>query len=171
MFTVSRSTPTSWSGPLPRPWSETMVSIPPLDTENPRNKWVSGSGLWSAHFWIWSRRPRAQGVRVDPCLLTCACTQLCRDDPISAPWPIRLHNLFRTQRCSITFAICFQKFPVSQGCRATLFTIGVSHLNSRTVASKSALVQCRATLSHVALHSATNNGAAQWGQTQCGRAL
>ena len=25
--------------------------------------------VWSAHFWIWSRRPCAQGVGVDPCLL------------------------------------------------------------------------------------------------------
>ena len=25
--------------------------------------------VWSAHFWIWSRRRRAQGVGVDPCLL------------------------------------------------------------------------------------------------------
>ena len=54
--------------PISRPWSETMVPISPpkhrkhLDAE--RVFWV-----WSAHFWIWSRRPLAQGVGVDPCLL------------------------------------------------------------------------------------------------------
>ena len=51
--------------------SETMVSDhglgPPLSTENPRNKGCSGLG--APHFWIWSRRPRDQGVGVDPCLL------------------------------------------------------------------------------------------------------
>ena len=51
--------------PLPRPWSETMVSIPLLSTENPRNKGFSGSGAPILGFG--SRRPRAQGVGVDPC--------------------------------------------------------------------------------------------------------
>ena len=51
--------------PLPRPWSETMVSIPRWAQRTLEIKvfWV-----WSAHFWIWSRRPRAQGVGVDPSL-------------------------------------------------------------------------------------------------------
>ena len=48
--------------------SETMVwdhgLNPPLSTENPRSKGFSGSG--APIFWIWSRRPRAQGVGVDP---------------------------------------------------------------------------------------------------------
>ena len=44
-----------------RPWSRT-----PPSTENPKKRvfWV-----WGAHFWIWSRRPRDQGVGVDPGLL------------------------------------------------------------------------------------------------------
>ena len=43
--------------PLPRPWSETMVSVPLRAQKTLEIKvfWV-----WSAHFWIWSRRPRAQ---------------------------------------------------------------------------------------------------------------
>ena len=53
--------------------SETMVwdhgLDPPLSTENPRNKGFGGFG--APHFWIWSRRPCAQGVGVDPCLLKC----------------------------------------------------------------------------------------------------
>ena len=62
--TVSGSTPTPWSGPF-----RDHVLNPPLSTENPTNTRVfSGSG--APIFWIWSRRPRAQLVGVDPCLLT-----------------------------------------------------------------------------------------------------
>ena len=50
--------------PLPRPWSETMVSIPPLSTENPRNKGFSGSGAPIFGFGL--ADPRAKGVGVDP---------------------------------------------------------------------------------------------------------
>ena len=50
-----------WPLPRPRPGLNR-----PLSTENSRNNGFSGSG---AHFWIWSRRPRAQGVGVDPFLL------------------------------------------------------------------------------------------------------
>ena len=64
-----------WKSPdLPLPHglapSETMVwdhgLNPPPSTENPL--FLSGSG--APIFKIWSRRPRAQGVGVDPCLLT-----------------------------------------------------------------------------------------------------
>ena len=53
--------------PLPRPWSETMVSIIPL--------WALPTYAWEnvlslvCPFRMCSRRPRAQGVGVDPCLL------------------------------------------------------------------------------------------------------
>ena len=45
-----------------------MVSTPPLWAQ----KTLEIKGffwVWSADFWIWSRRLRAQGVGVDPCLL------------------------------------------------------------------------------------------------------
>ena len=61
--------------PYPMVWPriETMVwdhgLNPPLSTENPRNEGIFW--VWSAHFWIWSHRPRAQGVGVDPfCWIT-----------------------------------------------------------------------------------------------------
>ena len=64
-LTVSGSSPTPWPGPFrdhgQRPWSQF-----PSEHRNPRNKW--GFWVWSSHFWIWSRRPGAQGVGVDPFL-------------------------------------------------------------------------------------------------------
>ena len=53
--------------PLPRPWSETMVSIPPLSAVNPMHKRFSVSG---APFCGFGLADPAQGVGVDPCLLT-----------------------------------------------------------------------------------------------------
>ena len=63
----------NWDLPLPHGLapSETMVwdhgLNPPLSTVNPMQSGVFC--VWSALFWIWSRRPRAQGVGVDPFLL------------------------------------------------------------------------------------------------------
>ena len=60
------STPTPWPGPFPdhglRPWSQSAS-----ESCKPYRIFC----LWRAHFGIWSRRPRAQGVGVDPCLLIC----------------------------------------------------------------------------------------------------
>ena len=48
--------------PLPRPWS-------PSPSEHCKPHEGRIFCVWSALCWIWSRRPRAQGVGVDPCLL------------------------------------------------------------------------------------------------------
>ena len=53
--------------PLPRPWSQTMVSDPLWAQKTLEIKAFLGLG---AHFWIWSCRPRDQEVGVDPCLLS-----------------------------------------------------------------------------------------------------
>ena len=55
-----------------------MVSIPSehRKPEKSRVFWV-----WSAHFWIWSRRPRTQGVGVDPFYARIDCAQ-CRSSLI-----------------------------------------------------------------------------------------
>ena len=45
--------------PLPRPWSQSMVSDPPLSTETPRNKGFSGCGAPIFGFGL--ADPRAQG--------------------------------------------------------------------------------------------------------------
>ena len=47
--------------PLPRPWSETMVSNPPLSTESPRNKGFSGSGAPSFGFGLADPAPKGYG--------------------------------------------------------------------------------------------------------------
>ena len=41
-------------------------SLSPSERCKPYAQWVFC--LWCALFWIWSCRPRAQGVGVDPCL-------------------------------------------------------------------------------------------------------
>ena len=57
-FTVSGSTPTSWSGPFwdhcLRPWSQS-----PLSTENARKRVFSGSG--APNFYLVSQTPRPRG--------------------------------------------------------------------------------------------------------------
>ena len=63
--------------PPSRPWSETMVSIP-LRTQNALEiKGFLGLDSGAPVFGIWSRRPRAQGVGVAPCLLKCLLEALC----------------------------------------------------------------------------------------------
>ena len=52
--------------PLPRPWSETMVSIPLWALQT---LCIKGFLSLARPFWIWSRRTRAQGVGVDAHLL------------------------------------------------------------------------------------------------------
>ena len=67
-LTVSASTPTpAMVWPLPRPWSETMVSIPLWAHKTLEIKGFLGL---ERPFLDWSRRPRAQAVGVDPFLMT-----------------------------------------------------------------------------------------------------
>ena len=67
MFHSLRIYPYPMVWPLPRPWSSDHGLDPPLNAESLEIKGFSGSG--APIFWIWSCRPRAQGVGVDPFLL------------------------------------------------------------------------------------------------------
>ena len=88
-----------------RPWSQS-----PSEHRKPykyRVFWVC-----SGHFWIWSRRPRAQGVGVDPCLLICEITHKSGrnvpDVPGFAP-KLSLGHFQGTPATRFLYVLLFQK--------------------------------------------------------------
>ena len=61
LITVSGSTPTPWSGPLPRPWSETMVSSPLWAQKTLEIKGFLGLGRPFLDLVSQTPRPRGRG--------------------------------------------------------------------------------------------------------------